>query len=299
MNSMMESAGPVEASTELGGQWTCLLPVITALTLILATRLHVNIAKRRRRCKWRQAGQDVVVLHCPRRGRFAPSLSPFVIKLETFFRLADIPYKTDFEEPYGPKGKTPWITFNGEELEDSQLVIEKLAHHFQLKNNLTKTEEATARAITVMMDEHLIWGMRVWRYDIDKGAGFQECFRHVPSYASVALPLFCWRMRRALWHQGIGRHTFAQVQDIVRKDLSAVSHFLGEKTYLLGEEPSIADCAVFAHLANIVYNYRRSPFLAMVTEEFPNLEDYVERVRNRLWPDWNQCVDPPVPKTVQ
>ncbi|KAG7153743.1 failed axon connections homolog isoform X2 [Homarus americanus] len=290
----MNMGGEVETSVSEGWQWSNLVPVITTLVILVgASRTYNIIVKTNRRWRWCEAGRDVVVLHCPGRGRFAPSMSPFVLKLETFLRFANITYKLDFEEPFGVKDKTPWVTFNGEELTDSQLVIERFTQHFHLKNTLTKEQRAVAKAFTTMMDEHLIWGLRVWRYDIDRGAGFRECFHHLPFYMSLGIPVICWKMRRALWEQGIGRHSFKQVQDFVRQDLTAVSDFLGDKSYLMGEEVSTADCVVFAHLANIVYNYRRSPFHIMVTEELVNLREYVERVRNTVWPDWQRCLDPP------
>lgn len=34
-----------------------------------------------------------VILHQLRRGRFTPAISPFALKLETFLRMASIPYK--------------------------------------------------------------------------------------------------------------------------------------------------------------------------------------------------------------
>lgn len=45
-----------------------------------------------RRRRWNNAGKDVVVLHIPPRGFFCPSLSPFVVKLETYVRMAEIPH---------------------------------------------------------------------------------------------------------------------------------------------------------------------------------------------------------------
>lgn len=35
--------------------------------------------------------------------------------------------QTDFKDYYGPKGKSPWISYNGENIGDSQLIIEFLA----------------------------------------------------------------------------------------------------------------------------------------------------------------------------
>ncbi|XP_064105093.1 failed axon connections homolog [Macrobrachium nipponense] len=189
-------------------------------------------------------------------------MSPFVIKLESYLRLADIPYKVDFDEPLGPKGKTPWVTINGKDLADSQLVIENLGKEFgrDTSTHLTADQKAIARAFTVMMDEHLIWGLRVWRYDTDKCAGFAECMEGVPAFLKLAMPLYRKKMMNDLWHQGMGRHTFSEVVDIVRKDLTALSNQLGENPYLM---------------------------------DLSNLESYVRRLREQLWPDWGLCLQPP------
>jgi hypothetical protein len=37
--------------------------------------------------------KDVVLLHQLDRGIFTPSISPFPLKLETYLRMADIPYE--------------------------------------------------------------------------------------------------------------------------------------------------------------------------------------------------------------
>ncbi|XP_071545471.1 failed axon connections homolog [Panulirus ornatus] len=109
--------------------------------------------------EWAKAGKDMVVLHCLPRGRITPHLSPFVMKLETYLRLAKIPYKLDFTEPFGPKGKSPWITFNGEEIGDSQLVMEHLGRQYKkdFSSKLTEEQKAVARAFYILMDEHLCW----------------------------------------------------------------------------------------------------------------------------------------------
>ncbi|RXG57302.1 Failed axon connections, partial [Armadillidium vulgare] len=45
------------------------------------------------RLEWDSAGQDVVVLHGFPRSKVCPNLSPYVLKLETYLRVAGIKYK--------------------------------------------------------------------------------------------------------------------------------------------------------------------------------------------------------------
>lgn len=48
------------------------------------------------RQRWERVGQDKVVLHQFTRGSLTPSPSPFPLKLETYLRMAGIPYEVLF-----------------------------------------------------------------------------------------------------------------------------------------------------------------------------------------------------------
>ena len=48
------------------------------------------------RQKWAKASQDKVILHQFNRGAVTPSPSPFVLKLETYLRMANIPYEVNY-----------------------------------------------------------------------------------------------------------------------------------------------------------------------------------------------------------
>jgi glutathione S-transferase len=37
----------------------------------------------------------------------------------------------DVKKPFGPNGKTPWITFQGGTLTDSQLIIDYLSKYYR------------------------------------------------------------------------------------------------------------------------------------------------------------------------
>lgn len=82
------------------------------------------------RNRWKNSPKDIVVVHTIERGKLVPNASPFALKLETYLRMANIPYQIDNSYPYSVnKGKTPWITFNGENVADSQFCIEFLARY--------------------------------------------------------------------------------------------------------------------------------------------------------------------------
>ena len=116
-----------------------------------------NFAQSRQ--KWTSVGKDVVVLHCFPRGNSCLSLTPFPLKLETYLRMNNLKYVTEFKHFIGPKGKTPWITINGMDIADSQLAIEFLSEHFKIdmSNHLGKDERAVGRAMRILMEDHLYW----------------------------------------------------------------------------------------------------------------------------------------------
>ena len=45
--------------------------------------------------------------------------------------MSGVRYETEFDFPYSPETcKSPWVTLNGEELFDSQLIVETFARKF-------------------------------------------------------------------------------------------------------------------------------------------------------------------------
>uniref|UniRef100_A0A0P4W3M1 GST C-terminal domain-containing protein n=1 Tax=Scylla olivacea TaxID=85551 RepID=A0A0P4W3M1_SCYOL len=275
----------------------CVVTVALLLVSVIAVcgaavYLYVHLAKRRRRRAWAEA--RCVVVHCPSPGALTPSISPFVLKLLTFLRLAKIPYQLDHFEPLGESWLTPWVTMeDGEEVADSSVVVLELRQrrNLNLGSSLSAVEQAVARAFTVLVEDHLCWCLREWRIKMDGGRNLFEGARNPPSwYMRAGLRVYAWLRTNTLWHQGVGRLPHLEVRKFAWRDLQALSDYLDEKSYLLGEEMNEVDCTVFAQMANILYNYKRSPYHAMLTDEFPNLVSYVKRIKERLWPDWDACL---------
>merc|ERR1712008_613418 len=90
-----------------------------------------------------------------------------------------------------------------------------------------------------------------------------------------------------------------EVKKIGLADLKAFSEYLGNKPFLFGEKPSIADATLFGFLAEIITTHDESNWLRKAIEDdFKNLVDFVERVKEKYWSDWEEEVakDPPPKK---
>ena len=68
-------------------------------------------------------------------------------------------FQIESEEPMGSKGKLPWITLNGEDYSDSELIIQKLQVKFNKfpDADVSKEDKAVGLAMRIMMEEHMLW----------------------------------------------------------------------------------------------------------------------------------------------
>ncbi|HEY8039453.1 MAG TPA: Tom37 metaxin N-terminal-like domain-containing protein, partial [Polyangiaceae bacterium] len=87
-----------------------------------------------------------------------PDISPFVLKLETYLRMAGIEYESKPGDPRkAPKQKLPYVEHDGKLLGDSRFVIDHLesTRGAPLDGRLGPRERAIAQAYRSMIEEHL------------------------------------------------------------------------------------------------------------------------------------------------
>lgn len=250
--------------------------------------------KFRARQQWNSVGRDVVVLHQFPRNKNCINLSPYPIKLETYLRMNGISYVCDFEYYTGPKGKSPWITINGQDVADSQLALEHLARHFDIdmSKDLNLADRAVARAMRTMLEDHAYWSFLVQRWVYGRGKPVKAL---MAGESSGCLKSFMWdrilenvakKMEKCALSQGMARHSRQDVLRFGQEDIQAISDFLGDKSYLMGgESPTEVDCTVFGFL------YLRTVSQVGFETTFPNLSKYVERIINRYYPDLEQLLE--------
>ena len=63
------------------------------------------------------------------------------------------------------KGQLPFVELNGEEIADSQVIINKLGQHFgvDMDAHLSKEDKLKSHALISMIENHLCWVYVYWR----------------------------------------------------------------------------------------------------------------------------------------
>lgn len=213
------------------------------------------------------------------------------MKLETYLRMAQLPHKIakpnmqDLQK--SPKGKLPFIEDDGQLLGDSTFIIEHLKAKYgnPLDAHLSPAERATALAFQRLMEENLYWAVLYTRWIEPEGwpktrAAF---FGSLPAPLKWLVPPLARRsMRRQLHGHGMGRHSPQEIHGIGMRDIAALSEFLGDKPFFMGEEPSSIDATAYAFLANLVWVPLESPMYARA-KQLPNLEAYCQRMKARYY----------------
>ena len=82
-------------------------------------------------------------------------MSPFGLKLETWLRLHDIKYKPDHDYPsHHETSKSPWISYNGDEVTDSQLIIEYLTDKMGLQKEVRPEDRVVAHGLRAILEDN-------------------------------------------------------------------------------------------------------------------------------------------------
>ena len=131
------------------------------IAALLFKVIYLIATKFQRKKGKRSTEPGTVVLH-----QLAPyfftvvSGCPPCLKLQTFLRIAKIPYENDYSSAkLSKKGKMPWIEFNGQEIADSNFCIRFLEKEFQVDvdSHLGITERAIGHGVLTMLEENTYW----------------------------------------------------------------------------------------------------------------------------------------------
>ena len=219
-----------------------------------------------------------------------PNLSHFCCKTETYLRMAGIEYSIATTLPLSaPKGKLPYIKDGNLKLADSRFIIEHLKIRYRdLDAPLSPAEAALSLALQRLIEEHLFWATMYsrWQYtdsnwQINKKAIFGVL---PPVMRDLAAFIYRYKIKQQIYGHGMGRHKPEEVFKLGMKDLDALSAYLGDKQYFLGEQPTTLDASAFGFLVNTIGCPIESPLKDYGLAKH-NLRNYVERIKAQYYPE--------------
>lgn len=214
------------------------------------------------------------------------SISPFCIKLETWLRLAGIPYQTRSADPRSaPQGKVPYVSVNGALLGDSQLIIEHLTERrgVSLDASLSEVQRAWGHTLRKTAENSLYFHIVHARWlTADGFAVYRPVIGGLmPAPARLIGPYLIRRMVRQQLHgQGLGRYDDADRTVLAAADADALQIALSEAPFALGDAPHSVDASLYAMLVSIL----RFPVDSALKTLFsrPEFTDYVARMDAHL-----------------
>ncbi len=228
-----------------------------------------------------------------------PDLSPFVLKLETYLRLAGFEYTpVNGDVRKAPKKKLPVLIDGARTIPDSEFAIRYLCETYGDKVNagLPKIEHAGHHTLRLSLEDHTYFLAVAYRWMREDNARLvrEAFFARLGVMKHVVFKLVQRSLRQTLNGQGTLRHGWGEIDRLIERDIEALEILLEGRPYFGGDEPREIDCTTFGFIANMIVPDFDTPFRTLSRQSAP-LVDYHNRVTERLFSDYQASLRyPPV-----
>jgi glutathione S-transferase len=198
--------------------------------------------------------------------------------------------------PASPKGQLPFIDDDGERVADSTFIRAHIERKYGLDFDagLGLRERAQAWAFERMIEHHVYWALvgARWVDPSNFAKGPTHFFDGAPEHLRDKLREDAqFRVAENYLLSGLGRHAPDDDIDLAVRSLLALSVQLGDRRYLMGEQPCGLDATAFGALAGILTRFFDSK-LREKAEEFGNLTGYADRMMLQYYPDFAWTAQP-------
>jgi glutathione S-transferase len=219
-----------------------------------------------------------------------PNVSPFCCKLETWLRIARVPYEVvDTPDPRtGPKGKLPFIEDAGVRIADTSLIVDHLVKTRGVDPDapLNASQRAIALLVQRTLEEHYAFVLAYTHFVRDEG--WRHTRARFDSLPAIVRPLVGsmvrGRVKKMLWKHGILRHSDEDIVESALRDWRAVLTVMCEGPFFFGDEPTGVDAIVFGALATSVLTPIESPIRDFLRAQ-PAFVAYADHMRARFFPE--------------
>jgi glutathione S-transferase len=219
-----------------------------------------------------------------------PNISPFCCKLETWLRIAGIPYVVeDTPNPRkGPRGKLPFVDGGGQIVADTTIIIDHLKRTRGVDPDagLDASQRAIALLVERTLEEHYAFVLAYTHLVREEGQRHtNERFDALPAFVRPLVSgIVRKQVAKILWFQGLTRNTHEEIVEAALRDWRAVLAVMSRGPFFFGAEPSSIDATVFATMASTVLTPIDTPIRSYLRSQ-PGCVDYAERMRARYFPE--------------
>ncbi|MCX7630720.1 MAG: glutathione S-transferase family protein [Geminicoccaceae bacterium] len=228
----------------------------------------------------REIGAPLVLVRFPE--PWARHPNPFVLALETWLRLAELPFTVEnsLRGEWLPDARLPRLRDGARLIVGLDAILDhlKASRGIDPDAALAPHQQAEAKALRRLLEDHLYFAI-LWarwfdpdaeaRYDREVVAPFHPLLR------PIARSLLRLRVGRLLDLHGLGRMHADAILALARDDLDALSRYLGDKPFFMGEQLTTLDAIVYGFLANVYY-LPIGARLKKLAYDFPNLVSFCE-----------------------
>jgi glutathione S-transferase len=226
------------------------------------------------------------------RGKDVPSISPFCLKLETYFKATNTPYENKFTVSTAKttKKKMPVILDNGQLIEDSSFVIDHLKqkHQIDLDKNLSSEQKAVTQSFKWLCEKNMVPIIMHYRW-VDKinWPKFRDIvFAGAPWFIKATIAnSISKNVQKNMYGMGLGRFSDSEKLELLDQDLKAISDYLSNKKYFFGDNIHMIDTVLFTTLTQIEKS-TVTPQLNPLFTKYPNLKIYTAHMMKQFWPEF-------------
>jgi len=248
-----------------------------------------------------EQNKDVLYLYQAPRSQWAPSLSPECLKLETWLKMKQIPYEhVDFQSlTVSANSQLPFCKVNDKAVPYSNHMTDEITALFNKSNEIetSPNENGVQTAFEGLIEGRLHWVLIYIRATQANQLPPSEIFqgRWSQFLRPLANKVVANKLKTKADYQGIGLQNAEDVIATGKKDLRAISSYLGDKKYLAGDKPNELDATAFAHLSQFWYIPTESDLKKFIQDECANLVAYLALMKQEYWQDWEEKCRKPTP----
>ncbi len=229
----------------------------------------------------------------------ATGISPFCMKLETYMRMAQIPFECHrmAHQTKIPLQKLSYIQDGNIILNDSKVIIKYLKEKYgdPLDEDLNAKQLGTGHALERMLENHLYWAIVYSRWLDPENFKFVKphFLGFLPRSLQRMLPNIIYRnMKKALHAQGLNIHDPEEIYKVSMQDIYAIESHLQAHQYVISDDsPSSVDATAYAFLCMMLHTPLDCP-LHQYAQNSEAIYDYCSHITDRYFKPKSHTLDP-------